>query len=79
MPTEAPLAWYTPAAGIAVGLVGAFWLAGWMATLLFDVPARDPWTFGGVTVLLAAVAAAASYLPAHRATRIDPLAVLQAE
>jgi putative ABC transport system permease protein len=67
------------AAGVALGLVGAFWLTNFMATLLFEVPARDPLTFGGAALVLMVVSALACYLPARRATRADPLVVLRAE
>ena len=65
--------------GIALGLFGAFWLTGFMATLLFEVPARDPLTFAGAAFVLMVVSALACYLPARRATRADPLVVLRAE
>ena len=66
-------------AGIALGLLGAFWLTGFMSTLLFEVPARDPLTLGGAALVLAGVSALACYFPARRATRVDPLVVLRAE
>lgn len=66
-------------AGIALGLLGAFWLTGFMSTLLFQVPPRDPLTFAGAAVVLALVSALACYLPARRATRVDPLVVLRLE
>jgi len=66
-------------AGIVLGLVGAFWLTRFMATLLFEVPERDPLTFAGAALVLMAVSALACYLPARRATRADPLIVLRAE
>ena len=66
-------------AGIVLGLVGAFWLTRFMATLLFEVPPRDPLTFAGAALVLMAVSALASYLPARRATRADPLIVLRSE
>jgi ABC-type antimicrobial peptide transport system permease subunit len=66
-------------AGIALGLFGAFWLTSFMATLLFEVPPRDPLTFAGAALVLMAVSGLACSLPARRATRADPLVVLRAE
>jgi predicted permease len=65
--------------GVAVGLVGAWWLTGAMKSLLFGVRPNDPLTFATVAVLLLAVAAAATFVPARRATRIDPVVALKYE
>lgn len=65
--------------GIVLGLAGAWWLTRFMSTLLFGIAPRDPWAFGGATLLLLAVSAAACYLPARRATLVDPLTVLRTE
>jgi putative ABC transport system permease protein len=64
--------------GLAIGLVGAWWLGRAGSSLLFGVTATDPVTFAGVSLLLTAVAVAASYLPARRATRVDPIVTLRA-
>jgi putative ABC transport system permease protein len=65
--------------GVALGLIGAFALTRVMKSLLFDVSAIDPLTFACVALLLSLVALAACYLPARRASRIDPLASLRRE
>ena len=65
-------------AGIVLGLAGALALTRVMVTLLFRVSATDPATFAGVAALYLLAALAASYLPARRAARIDPMAALRA-
>jgi putative ABC transport system permease protein len=64
-------------AGIAMGLGGAWALTRLMGTLLFRVSATDPVTFVGVAALFLVAALAASYIPARRAARIDPMAALR--
>jgi ABC-type antimicrobial peptide transport system permease subunit len=64
-------------AGVAIGIGGALALVGVMKGLLFHVSATDPATYVGIALLFIAVALAAGYIPARRATRIDPMAALR--
>ncbi|MBP7481541.1 MAG: ABC transporter permease [Lacunisphaera sp.] len=66
-------------AGLAAGLLLTLGLARFIASLLYEVPAYDPATYAGVSLLLAAVVLLAAWSPTQRATRVDPLVALRAE
>ena len=66
-------------AGVGAGLMGSLVLTRFLQTLLFDIKPTDPLTFGALTILLAGVALLASFIPARKASRIDPLVALRHE
>jgi ABC-type antimicrobial peptide transport system permease subunit len=66
-------------AGVGAGLLGSLLLTRFLQTLLFDIKPTDPLTFGALTILLSGVALLASFIPARRASRIDPLLALRHE
>jgi putative ABC transport system permease protein len=67
------------AAGVLLGLGGAYAVTRLLKSVIPILPTNDPLTVGAITVVLAAVALVACYLPAHRATRVDPMVALRYE
>ena len=65
--------------GVVVGLVTALWLARYVASMLFGVTSLDPVSYGVTAAVLLTVSAIACYIPARRATTVDPLVALRAE
>jgi putative ABC transport system permease protein len=65
--------------GLLIGIAGVFALTGLLSSVLFGVGDRDPATIGGVAALLAAVALVACYIPARRATRVNPIIALRCD
>jgi predicted permease len=72
------VAW-TAAAGAIVGLAAAYWIARGAQAMLYDVSGYDPMSFAASAVLLLTVALAAGYLPARRASRVDPMVALRSD
>jgi predicted permease len=67
------------ALGLTIGIAGALAARRFLATLVFGVSTADPWIYSGVALLMLAVALAACYIPARRASRVDPLTALRWE
>ena len=67
------------ATGVALGIGGALILTRFLSSLLFGVSSKDPFTFVAVSLLLASVATSASFIPAWRAARVDPMLALRYE
>ena len=70
---------FLAASGILLGLLAAFGLTRFLSSLLYGVSATDPVTFIGIPLLLAAIALLASYVPARRGVRVDPIVALRYE
>jgi ABC-type antimicrobial peptide transport system permease subunit len=65
--------------GVATGIAIALGVSRFVATLLFQLPAGDPLTLAGAVAIMAIVSAFAGYLPARRASRVDPMVALRYE
>jgi putative ABC transport system permease protein len=65
--------------GLAIGLGGAFYLSRFLGSLLYEVEPTDPPVFAGVAILLFLTAVLASWLPARRAAKVDPMVALRCE
>jgi putative ABC transport system permease protein len=65
------------AIGIGLGLCGCAAVSQVLSSLLFGVSPLDPWVYGGVSLFLASIAMLASYVPARRATQVDPMSALR--
>jgi ABC-type antimicrobial peptide transport system permease subunit len=69
----------TTGIGVVLGLAGSFILMRFLQSMLYEVGTADPLTFATVALLLLGVAVLAAYLPARRATKVDPIVALRYE
>jgi putative ABC transport system permease protein len=67
------------AIGVVIGIAGSLALSGWLSSLLFEVQPNDPWMLAAVAAGVVALASVAGYLPARRATKVDPVLALRNE
>jgi putative ABC transport system permease protein len=67
------------ATGIVIGMFASYWLTRFLASQIWGVSATDPWTFAGVAAIVVSVGLVACFLPARRATQVDPLVALRYE
>jgi ABC-type antimicrobial peptide transport system permease subunit len=67
------------ALGVGVGLIGSWVLSRVLVSQMYGITPRDPFTYGAVALLLVGVALLATYVPAWRATRVDPMLALRSE
>ena len=67
------------ALGLLLGVIAALLMTGALSPLLFNVKANDPFALAGVAALLTTIAAFACFIPARRATKVDPMVALRAE
>jgi putative ABC transport system permease protein len=65
--------------GLGIGLAGAFAVTRILSSLLYEINTRDPFTFVAVSLLVVLVALSACYIPARRATQLDPMIVIRSE
>jgi ABC-type antimicrobial peptide transport system permease subunit len=65
--------------GLMVGVPAAYWLGKYVSSQLFNVPAADVWTAATAVLILTVIASLAGFLPARRATTIDPIKTLRYE